>query len=602
LITVLKLTFEHKYIYPIIMSAVWQILQIVGSLGIFIYGMKIMSEGLQKIAGEKLRNLLKGMTSNRLFGILTGIGITVLIQSSSATTVLVVGFVNAGLLSLTESFGVIMGANIGTTVTAWLLAIFGFKVKIEVIAIILIGIFFPFILSKNERLKNIAEFVIGFGILFIGLGLLKDSVPNPQSNPEALEFFNQFANYKIKYFSILLFVLFGTILTVVVQSSSAATAITLTLLSQNWITFDLACAMVLGENIGTTITANIAASVGNVHAKRSARFHFLFNVIGVIWMLIVFIPFTKGIYSSIDVVYDFFSERFGEGSYDKNSVLKDVDLMGMALFHTMFNVLNVLLLYFLVPYLSILVIKLVRPTNEEDEEFRLQYIDTGLMSTPSLNIENAKKEILDFAKLIDKMAHNTYALFYEKQKDDSKLIAKIRKREDFTDKLDIELTTFLAKISEGELSVAATKEVKNMIRISHELERMGDLYYELTKNYERLKREKAELPQNSKDDLHELMILTMEAITMMRQNLDSSKPKVSVADIIAKEQAINKKRKEIFTNHFLRLEKGVYAPKVGVIYIDFVNRLERLGDTMMNIHEAILDKSDLYEKVDPVKK
>jgi phosphate:Na+ symporter len=584
------------------MSAVWQILQIVGSLGIFIYGMKIMSEGLQKIAGEKLRNLLKGMTSNRLFGILTGIGITVLIQSSSATTVLVVGFVNAGLLSLTESFGVIMGANIGTTVTAWLLAIFGFKVKIEVIAIILIGIFFPFILSKNERLKNIAEFVIGFGILFIGLGLLKDSVPNPQSNPEALEFFNQFANYKIKYFSILLFVLFGTILTVVVQSSSAATAITLTLLSQNWITFDLACAMVLGENIGTTITANIAASVGNVHAKRSARFHFLFNVIGVIWMLIVFIPFTKGIYSSIDVVYDFFSERFGEGSYDKNSVLKDVDLMGMALFHTMFNVLNVLLLYFLVPYLSILVIKLVRPTNEEDEEFRLQYIDTGLMSTPSLNIENAKKEILDFAKLIDKMAHNTYALFYEKQKDDSKLIAKIRKREDFTDKLDIELTTFLAKISEGELSVAATKEVKNMIRISHELERMGDLYYELTKNYERLKREKAELPQNSKDDLHELMILTMEAITMMRQNLDSSKPKVSVADIIAKEQAINKKRKEIFTNHFLRLEKGVYAPKVGVIYIDFVNRLERLGDTMMNIHEAILDKSDLYEKVDPVKK
>lgn len=584
------------------MEVVWQILQIVGSLGIFIYGMKIMSEGLQKIAGEKLRSLLKGMTSNRLFGILTGIGITVLIQSSSATTVLVVGFVNAGLLSLTESFGVIMGANIGTTVTAWLLAIFGFKVKIEVMAILAVGIFFPFILSKNERLKNIAEFVIGFGILFIGLGLLKDSVPNPQDNPEGLAFFQKFANLDVKYFSILLFVFFGTFLTIIVQSSSAATAITLTLLSQNWITFDIACAMVLGENIGTTITANLAATVGNVHAKRSARFHLLFNVIGVLWMLVVFMPFTKGIYNSIDFFYDFFNEKFGEGNYDKNSVLKDADLMGMALFHTMFNVINVLVLFWFVPLISKIVIKIVKPANEEDEEFRLQYIDTGLMGTPSLNIENAKKEIQDFAKLIDKMAHNTYALFYEKQKDDTKLIAKIRKREDFTDKLDIELTTFLAKISEGELSNSATREVKNMIRISHELERMGDLYYELTKNYERLKREKAELPQNSKEDLHELMVLTMEAVTLMRQNLDPTKTRVKVEEIIAKEQAINKKRKEIFTNHFLRLEKGVYAPKVGVIYIDFVNRLERLGDTMMNIHEAVLDKSDLYEKIDPVKK
>lgn len=580
------------------MDVVWQILQVVGSLGVFIYGMKIMSEGLQKIAGEKLRSLLKGMTSNRFYGILTGIGITILIQSSSATTVLVVGFVNAGLLTLTESFGVIMGANIGTTITAWLLAIFGFKVKIETFAILAIGIFFPFILSKNEKFRNIAEFVIGFGILFIGLGLLKDSVPNPQDNPEALAFFQKFANYDIRYISIFLFVIFGTLLTIVVQSSSAATAITLTLLAQNWISFDLACAMVLGENIGTTITANLAATVGNVHAKRSARFHLFFNLIGVFWMLLIFVPFTNFIYASIDVIYDFFQSKFGEGNYDSKSVLKDFDLMGMALFHTAFNFLNVALLFFFVPLISKLVIKLVKPANEEDEEFRLQYIDTGLMSTPSLNIENAKKEMQDFAKLIDKMAHNTYALFYEKQKDDAKLIDKIRKREDFTDKLDIELTTFLAKISEGELSNSATREVKNMIRISHELERMGDLYFELTKNYERLKREKAELPQNSKQDMHELMILTMEALTMMRQNLDSTKPRVKVEEIIEKEKAINKKRKEIFTNHFQRLEKGVYAPKVGVIYIDFVNRLERLGDTIINIHEAILDKSDIYENVE----
>lgn len=580
------------------MNVVWQILQIVGSLGIFIYGMKIMSEGLQKIAGEKLRSLLKGMTSNRFFGIITGFLVTILIQSSSATTVLVIGFVNAGLLTLTESFGVIMGANIGTTITAWLLAIFGFKVKIEVIAIIMIGVFFPFILMKNEKMKNIAEFVLGFGILFIGLGLLKDAVPNPQSNPEALEFFKYFSDFKIRYFSILLFVIFGSILAVVVQSSSAATAITLTLLSQGWIEFDLACAMVLGENIGTTITANIAAAVGNVHAKRSARFHFIFNIIGVIWMLIVFVPFSNFIYASTGSVYEFFSSTFGDGNYDKNSVLKDVDLMGMALFHTAFNVLNVILLFAFVPLFSKLVIQLVKPTSELDEEFRLQFIDSGLMSTTSLSIENAKKEIISFGKIIDKMAHNTHALFYEKQKNDEKLIEKIRKREDFTDQLDLELTTFLSKISEGDLSKSAAMEVKNLIRISHELERMADLYYELTKNYERLKREKAKLPANSKDDLHELMLLTMEAVTMMRQNIDESKPRVTISEIIAKEKAINAKRKEIFTSHFRRLEKGAYAPKVGVIYIDFVNRLERLGDIIVNIHEAVLNVSDLYEHVE----
>ncbi|MCD8528567.1 MAG: Na/Pi symporter [Chitinophagales bacterium] len=273
------------------MSVIIQILQILGSLGVFIYGMKLMSEGIQNAAGDQLRNILKGMTKNKYLGILTGFLVTTLVQSSSATTVMVVSFVNAGLLTLVESLGVIMGANIGTTVTLWIIAVLG-KIHMETVALILIGIAFPFIFSKKDRTRFVAEFILGFGILFIGLEYLKNSVPDINSNPQILEFVKNFTHISFPYASIILFVIIGTLMTLVVQSSSAATAITLTLLIQGWIPFELACAMVLGENIGTTVTANIAAAIANVHAKRAARFHFLFNVIGVIWILIVFIPFT----------------------------------------------------------------------------------------------------------------------------------------------------------------------------------------------------------------------------------------------------------------------------------------------------------------------
>jgi phosphate:Na+ symporter len=317
------------------MSIIIQILQVLGALGIFLYGMKLMSEGIQNAAGDKLRNILSGMTKNKYLGILTGFMVTALIQSSSATTVMVVSFVNAGLLTLVESIGVIMGANIGTTVTLWIIAVLG-KIEMQKVAIGLIGIAFPFVFSKNDRTKFLAEFVLGFGILFIGLDFLKDSVPDIKSQPEVLAFVKNFTNISFPYASILLFVLFGTVLTLVVQSSSAATAITLTLLMQGWIPFELACAMVLGENIGTTVTANIAAMIANVHAKRAARFHFLFNVLGVVWMLIVFKPFTGAIESFIDS--SFFSRLASFVGNENESI-------GMAIFHTSFNILNVLVLF-----------------------------------------------------------------------------------------------------------------------------------------------------------------------------------------------------------------------------------------------------------------
>ena len=561
------------------------VLEIAGSLGIFIYGMKLMSEGLQKIAGDKMRQILQGMTKNRFFGIVTGFIITALIQSSSATTVMVVSFVNAGLLTLVESFGVIMGANIGTTITLWIVAILGFKVKMTYVAIALIGVFFPFMFSSKDKFRKIAEFVLGFGILFIGLDFLKQSVPDIKSNPQMVEFLKNFVDLgPLNYGSILLFVLFGTLLTIIVQSSSAASAITLTLVMKGWIPFDLGAAMILGENIGTTITANLAALIANPGAKRSARFHFIFNMVGVFWILIVFVPFTE-----------FIEKLMGAGHFDSLAQVagKVNEGMALAMFHTTFNVLNVIILFAFVPLMGKLVYKMIPVGTDEDEEFQLQHISTGLMSTPNLSIMEAKKELVLFGKLINKMSNNVYELFFEIQKKPKKLIDKIKEREDLTDKMDDELTVFLTKVAESDLTKETSSLIHRMMSISNDLERIADIYFEITKNYERLKVENIELPANAKEEVKDIMNLVMKASSYMRNNLDETKEQVSIKDVVAIEKEINAKQKEIFTNHFHRLEKGIYSPKQGVLFIDFVKRSERIGDHIMNVQEAIFNKPNL---------
>lgn len=576
------------------MNIIYALLEIAGSLGIFIYGMKLMSEGLQKVAGNKMRDILKGMTKNRFLGVLTGFTITALIQSSSAATVMVVSFVNAGLLTLTESFGVIMGANIGTTITLWIVSILGFKVKMTPIAIGLIGLFFPLMFAANDKLKNVAEFILGFGILFIGLEFLKNSVPDIQSNPEAVEFLKNFTNLgPNNYGSILLFVFVGTVLTVVVQSSSAASAITLTLVMSNWIPFELGAAMILGENIGTTITANLASLVGNVHAKRSARFHLLFNLMGVVWVMFIFIPFTGFIESIINT--DLVSGMASVAGEENEG-------MALALFHTLFNLLNVVILFAFVPIMGKWVVKMVPTQGDDDEEFRLQHISTGLMATPSLSMEEAKKEMRLYGKLIDKMAHNVYDLFFEKQKSYKKLIEKIKDREDLTDKMDLELNHFLAKVSESDVSNRTSKEIKQLLSMSSDLERIADIYYQISKSFERLKKEKVELPGNAKEELREMMKLVMTAVSYMKHNIDDSKNRIPLAEIVAQERKINAQRKEVFTAHFERLEKGTYTPKQGVLFIDFINRCERIGDHIMNVHEALLDRTDLFSEFDDQEK
>lgn len=563
--------------------SLFDFLQLVGSLGIFIFGMKVFSDGLQKVAGNKLRGILKGMTRNRFVGVVTGFGTTAITQSSTTTTVMVVSFVNAGLLTFAESTGVIMGANIGTTITAWMVSIFGFKFKITPIAISMIGIFFPFLFAGNLKLRNAAEAMIGFGILFIGLEFIKNAVPNISDNPEMFEFLNSFTDFG--FWSTLLFVLVGTALTLLTQSSSAATAITLVMLVQGWITFPIAAAMILGENIGTTVTANIAALIGNVHAKRAARFHFFFNVIGVIWMLIIITPFLKAIdFVMMQVMPNPVSIFVDTPEARTNAAL------ALSLFHTMFNVINVTIMFAFVPLLIKLVEHLQRDSGTE-EQFRLEYINAGLMSSPELSIAQAKKEIVLFARIIEKMHFSLTGIIFKSPKKRRKFMEKMKKREEITDRLEIEIAEYLLKISENSsLTVEGTRKIRNMHRIVNELERLGDMYFQLSRVMDRLYEEELTFPDDTLEEIQVMLNLVHDAITIMRENLDESNGLAQLEKAYQCEEKINQLRDSLRTKHYGRLENSAYALKVGIAYLDILNRMEKIGDHIVNVNEALFDK------------
>ncbi len=559
-------------------------LQLVGSLGIFLYGMKIFSDGLQKVAGGKLRSILKGMTTTRFRGIFTGFGATTVTQSSTTTTVMVVSFVNAGLITFIESTGVIMGANIGTTVTAWMVSIFGFKMQITPIAIMLIGIFFPFMFIGKEKLRSLAEAMIGFGILFIGLEFIKNAVPNINENPEILLFLDQYTGFG--FGSILLFVLVGGILTLLTQSSSAATTITLVMLFQGWIDFPIAAAMILGENIGTTVTANIAAVIGNVHAKRAARFHFVFNVVGVIWMLIVLQPFLVG----IDNIMSFFAPEAGSVFEAADEIGRANATLALSLFHTTFNVLNVLLLFAFVPAIIKLVEKFQREEEDVDSKFRLQYISSGMMSSPELSIAQAHKEIELFGKLIEKMHFSFEGLFFKKQKKHEKFLKKIAKREQITDNIELEIAEYLTNISGYNLSESATRKIRAMHSMINDLERVGDIYYQMSKTFEEMQKEDIQLPDDAIKEVGAMLDLVYKAIRHVRKNLDKNNGEFDLDRAIEVESKINAHRDKLMDYHYKRLEKGEYTNKAGFIFLDYLNRMEKIGDHLFNVSEALAGK------------
>jgi len=567
-----------------------RILTLVGSLGLFLFGMKLMSESLQKVAGNRMRQILAAMTNNRFKGVLTGLLVTTTIQSSSATTVMVVSFVNAGLLSLIGAVGVIMGANIGTTVTAWIISILGFKVSLSMLSLPLIGISFPFFFSRNSLRKSWGEFLIGFAILFIGLQFLKESVPDIKSNPDALHFLSSFTNSG--YFSVFIFVIIGTILTVIIQSSSATMALTLVLCYNGILPFELAAAMVLGENIGTTITANIAAVVANVSAKRAARAHLIFNTFGVVWILMVFHPFLRGIDYFMQKKHGISILSTGLSTDDFESI-HQVYPIALAVFHTAFNILNTIILIGFANFIARVATKMVPDDDEVDEEFRLRYIDTGFVSTAEISTLQARNEITIFGARIQRMFQFIPALLQDPtNKKYDKLLKRIGKYEEITDNLEVEIATFLTLIAEGEMSHDSSKNIRAMLKIIDDMESVGDVIFQISRIIDNSVQRKIVFTDDHKKSLNQLFELVKEAFVEMNINLKLSYHDVDPDNAYLIERKINVKRDQLRQQHIDDLRDKKYKHKVGAFYSDIFSLTEKVGDYVINVTDAIVEYQD----------
>ncbi|MBO7256791.1 MAG: Na/Pi cotransporter family protein [Bacteroidales bacterium] len=560
------------------MDTVLQILNLLGALGLFLYGMTLMSEGLQKAAGNKLRSFLAAMTSNSLKRVLTGTFITTVIQSSSATTVMVVSFVNAGLLTLAQAVGVIMGANIGTTVTAWIISLLGFKADISALSIPLIGIGFAFMMFKSQKRKNIGQLIIGFALLFLGLSELKASVPDLSSNPEVLSFIQQWTNWG--FLSVLIFVLIGTLLTIILQSSSATMALTLVMASQGWIPFEMAAAMVLGENIGTTITANIAASVGNISARRAALAHTFFNVFGVIWVLILYRPFLLLI-SKIVVSFG------GQDPFVSSESL----LYAISTLHTLFNVINTLILVWFTPQIVKLVSMAIK-SKKEEEVFRLKYIQSGALSTSELSLEQSKQEIIHFSEIVQRQyvyAREAINNSDNEQKFDE-LYKKLEHYEQVADRLEYEIAKYLNNIADSDLSQEGAKRVRAMYKAIGEMESIGDSGFNIARILQRKNMHNQKFDDVTIKKLNKMLDLVDNALAAMNTNLKLGYTQISgISNAQDAEHDINEYRDNLKEEHLRNIESEESAYLLGVYYMDLVTEMERVGDYIINVSEAIIE-------------
>jgi phosphate:Na+ symporter len=593
-------------------------LTLAGALGVFLYGMKIMSEGLQKVAGDKLRSILSVMTSNRVAGVFTGLLITALIQSSSATTVMVVSFVNAGLLNLAQAISVIMGANVGTTVTAWIISLFGFRVDVSVLALPIIGICIPLVFSNNNSRKSWGEFMMGFALLFLGLAYLKDSVPNLQENPEILSFIQNYTS--MGYASILLFLLIGGVLTVVVQSSSATVAITLIMCTKGWIPFEMAAAMVLGENIGTTITANIAAIKANIQARRAAFAHFMFNVFGVCWILILFYPFTNMISwivtnygpgnpseltSFLSTISPETIERITSDQkltdpgliaiQSKATSLQISVSFGLSLFHTLFNIANIcVMIWFVKLYVKICSFVIKPKKDQQEEEFQLRFISAGLLSTSEMSLLQAKQEIALYGKRAYRMFNMVKELYYEKDIEKFlKIFARIEKYEQICDRMEIEIAYYLTKVLEGRLSSYGKENIRVMLRVISEIESIADACNNLARAIKRRNDGKSVFLDSQNHHIDHLFALDNKAILRMNKLLDMPEQEISNDDMdisVNLENEINNYRDQLKNDNIENINSKKYNYTDGVFYMDIVSECERLGDYVINVVQSIVKK------------
>ncbi|MGI6718353.1 MAG: Na/Pi cotransporter family protein [Bacteroidales bacterium] len=559
------------------------ILVLLGSLCIFIFGIKLLSDSLQKIASNKMRAILYKMTSNKFKGVLTGFLITTVVQSSSATTVMIVSFVNAGLLSLTGAISIIMGANIGTTVTAWIVSILGFKVSMSVVSLPIIGLALPLLFSKKEKNTFIAETLIGFGLIFIGLQFLTDTIPNIEQNPEMFAFLGNFAN--ANYWSVLFFVLVGTILTIILQSSSATMALTLVLCFNGVIPFHCAAAMVLGENIGTTITANIAALIANKQAKRAALGHVFFNIFGAIWMLIVFFPFLN----LIDKVMISITGSSIIGA-DLTSAVTRANLpIALSIFHTSFNVINTFILIWFVDWIAKIVTKIIKD-KDTDDEFRLKFISQGIISTTEFATIQAKKEIEFMAQQIYKMIKiMPQMITTPNEKELNVYFEKMDKYEEISDRMQEEIAKYLVKTNHyGDVSKAVSKRIFAMLKIIDDLERIGDRCYQFTRTYKYKVEKKMEFSAKMIEDLLEMISTINEAYKNLLHNLSSDYHLINLEKGNELEEIVNNTRDKLQNNvaEAIQNDNDINFAVCNT-YSELFTTCERIGDIIQNVNNSI---------------
>ncbi len=583
----------------------------------FLYGMKVMSEGLQKAAGDRLRNILSAMTRNRFTGTITGFAITALIQSSSASTVMVVSFVNAGLMTLAQSMAVIFGANVGTTFTAWVIALFGFKVNISAFVLPLIGLAVPLLFSKKGRTKSIGEFLVGFSFLFMGLDMISLYVPDLQSNPEMFAFLKEYASMGIS--SILIFLAVGIVLTMVIQSSAATFAITLIMCTKGWITFDLACAMVLGSNIGTTITPILASMSGNVAAKRTAMGHLLFNLLGTVWCICIFIPFcdfnawltdtigagnpnalynfVNGLEQSDPELYNHLFDNSLPAGHEVMAKIATMQLsvsFGLSIFHTVFNLVNLSIMIWLTNVYVKVVERLIPAKHKEDEEFALKYISGGLLSSAELNIAQAEKEMAVYAERVGRMLDMAQTLVHTKERSEEfdKLYSRLDKYEDISDRMEIEIANFLNLTAEGRLSNQSKLHVAAMLNIVSEIESIADACLGVGKILLRKQQSHAEFNKEIYENIDTMFAYVHEAMTMMialLKNVENTTDH-QLNTSYNKEREINNVRNTLRSANVDNINEKHYEYQAGIYYMDIISDLERTGDYIINVVDTIKEQ------------
>lgn len=559
-------------------DTIFTVLKLLGSLALLMYGMKVMSEGLQKLTGDHLRNILGAMTTNRFTGLLTGAFVTAAVQSSTATTVMTVSFVNAGLLTLTQAISVIMGANIGTTVTAWIMSIFGFQFNMTNIIYPLFALALPLIFSKKSSRKSLGEFVFGFAFMFLGLTTLRENAMHMdlEHNQAILSFITSCKEWGM--WSVLLFLLVGSIITMAVQSSAAVMAITLILCSSGVLDLYLGIALVMGENIGTTVTSNIAALTGNAQARRAAFAHFIFNFFGIIWVLCIFHPFIDTVKSIV--------------TYLAPNTPKDIAITyTLSAFHTAFNICNVLLLIWFIKPIERLVCFVIK-SKPEDEEYRLHYITGGLLSTAELSILQASKEISLFAERTTRMFNMVKEAYYEKDEDVfMKTYNRIEKYENISDHMEIEIANYLTLVAEGRLSSESKEEIRIMLRAVSEIESIADSCNNLARTIKHRNEGKSIFTDKQNHNIDKLFELVTQALHQM--NLILKKPELVHDDINPSyniENEINNYRNLLKQHNVEDINNKAYQYQDGVYYMDIVSEAEKLGDYVLNVVQAVIEK------------